>query len=229
MINEAFQGSNVQVSVMCYARTEERNYTRTANGKKEMSGKDKRKIKTSIIGDSQSRGTGTLLETSSSLSNAEFHSWTQSGATTAQIANNINKVAAHLEPKDNLIIMSGTNDIQFKSNSANINFFRQARKNILSQAKKTKVLILSVPHRYDKEEANQMIDIYNDQLINLYKEEAEIMNTINNVRYLDINQFLNEGHYAKDGVHLNNKGKEILAGEIDSALWDFNQESETDF
>jgi len=225
LINKIFQGTSIEITIAMYA---EKNYGRTSIGSKKRISLQPSKPKVFVVGDSHTKGIGRILEQKGDNSK-EYASWVQSGATTEMIADNINSISSHLGPKDNLVVMTGTNDIKWKSDgSCSIDLAREARRNIMSQARRTKVILLSVPLRYDKPDAINVTKIYNEQLLNAYKKEAENLDLFN-IRYLEVNDFLTEEHYARDKVHLNDRGKEVLSQEIDNCVWDFNNESDLDF
>lgn len=230
VIEKAFQNSPVEITVCCYTNSEEPNYKREKRESKRRVRKGEVKPKVSVIGDSHTRGLGSLLEKRSRNGPMDYFSWTQPGATTESMVENLDWVSAHMEPKDNLVVMSGTNDIKFpQGGGASIRMFREARRKIIAQAGRTKVTLVSVPHRYDKEGVNNLIDIYNQQIFELLREEAGKMKVVDNIRYLDINLLLQRDHYAEDGIHLNHTGKRALVEELENTIWDFNKDEELDF
>lgn len=185
-----------------------------------------RKAEINIIGDSQVRGTGKLAQDEEDKDRV-YCTMSMSGATTNDIAQNIESICGQMTSEDTLIVMTGTNDIKQGPNDTKINMYRHARRTIIKQAKRTKIIEVSTPYRYDKEKMNPLIDLCNKNLYELCKDEAGKAGVLENIRYLDVNEFITRKDYAKDGLHLNYIGKKKLVQEFKLSAQDFNNEPET--
>lgn len=136
------------------------------------------------------------------------------GATSKIITDNLNLHTTHLTPVDYLIYMSGTNDMQKCEGKVIVNPAEEEKNNVLSHAKHTNVIMVTIPHRKDDKEFNQYIDVYNNHLkqcIDKYKETSKYGDRIT---LLDVNLILENWHYTRFGLHLNKFGKEALAQRI---------------
>lgn len=81
--------------------------------------------------------------------------------------------------------------------------------NIISQAKHTKVIMISAPYRYDKSDMIEYIDVYN---------KLRQMCVNNNVEFIDLRNYIEEEDYDTGKLHLKQVGKEkimkVIAGMI---------------
>lgn len=109
-------------------------------------------------------------------------------------------------PNDHLFLLSGTNDIKMIGETATIIDQEESLLNFFTHKKHVKVAVLATPFRYDNEKYNQHIQDHN-------KNKQELCE-IHEVPFIDINQYLAKTDYSKDGLHINQDGKEKLANII---------------
>lgn len=214
LLKSVFYHSDTEVYVCCYDVDAEPTYRRSQDGKSKIRMKVKKFKKVSIIGDSHVRNIDAILNADKPDGNAgqSFFIKAQPGATTGRATKNPNMTSAHLEPHDDLIIITGTNDIDLQKNEFNL--FEEEKKYIISQAKHTRVTILTAPYRYDQENANELIKKYNEQLVNLIEKVAKEEDIEERVLIVDIN------HMSKNdyGLHLNQEGKRKLCSLVKEVI-----------
>lgn len=99
------------------------------------------------------------------------------------------------------------------------------RKNIVSQAKHTRITLITVPYRYDRvfEETKPIIDAYNSKMIDIVYKEAEEEGLHERVQVVDINKYVCREDYTKHGLHLNQSGKAKLGSIIGEAITEFGK------
>ena len=106
-----------------------------------------------------------------------------------------------------VVLQIGTNDSTTNSAQDIFNNIMSLKKDIESMLPNGKVVISKLIKRKDNSDANQINEEV-DQLIN-----------VENVIQIDNNN-INENHLGKRGLHLNDKGNAILAGNILNKLRD---------
>lgn len=158
--------------------------------------------------------------------NMDTYALAISGATTERVSKNLNLLTSHLTPVDNLIFMTGANDIKKNTNATEVNLYIEERKNMISQSKHTNVTLVAAPHRYDDISLNEYVDAYNDQLIQHCKKMETEMRIQGRLYLLDPNKYIAQMHYTSGGFHLNIRGKEVLCNAIIDHVNKINQKSQ---
>ncbi|KAI5714261.1 hypothetical protein M8J76_013801 [Diaphorina citri] len=108
--------------------------------------------------------------------------------------------------ENKFIYLCGTNDVQSKDWGV----IRTSVESIINKHQDKRVLFILVPLRWDKPQLNYFVNKFNLMLIKLFKEKR--------VSYMDPNYFLRPWHYTKHGLHLNGRGKKVLAFKINAQL-----------
>lgn len=192
VLKAGFMNSNTTVTVVAKGKEDEGRHIREGNRRRKMP--NRTWAQTDILGDSHARGLGPLLGEGEPISGNEFYSSPNPGKTTEEITKEMNMVTARLEPQDNLVLISGTNDIKEREgNEVEIDRCEEARRAVLSQALHCKVFIATVPYRYDKPELNQYIDSYNETIRKQCTEEAEELKKIGmeeRIKIIEVNSVL---------------------------------------
>ncbi|KAI5708359.1 hypothetical protein M8J77_021188 [Diaphorina citri] len=117
--------------------------------------------------------------------------------------------------KDHIVIFCGTNDVQSNDWSK----VKQAISNIINKYKTHHLSFILVPVRWDRPYVNTRVAQFNAMLRNFFKDK--------NISYLDPNFYLRPWHYAKDGIHMNRKGKRLICLKIKTQLLDRVYEAES--
>ncbi|XP_052126023.1 uncharacterized protein LOC127749939 [Frankliniella occidentalis] len=214
LLKSVFYNSNIEVYVLYNDKDEEPMYARSKDGKKKFLLKEKRKATTEIVGDSHAKG---ILQILRKDKDQTFYAQATGGATTSAATKNLNLYSSYLSPEDNLVVITGTNDIDLNNENQDLTSHDEARKDIVSQAKHTKVTILTIPYRYDETDANGKIDIYNNHIRNMILTEANEQGLLERIQIVDVNKVLTKEHYSELGLHLNTEGKEVFCKLITTA------------
>lgn len=166
-----------------------------------------------MIGDSHARDLGTIL---TNLTDDETKCFANCipGGTSDMVARNLNSHVTHLRPSDTLVYLVGTNDIYSSKTGPSISLANEPKKNILSHAKHTNVIMANVPYRLDKKELNESVDTYNDNLLKIAEDFKCSSRYSERVSFLDFNSIMTDDLYKKDGIHANLEGKYALCYEI---------------
>ena len=168
--------SNIELIVICNDKNEEANYIRSPNNNRKIRIKNAGKdcSKTEIVGDSHVRQLGTVLHEIKE-ENYSYTATSKPGAKTSRVVRDLNIVTTTLEHKDNLVILAGTNDVNLKGEQK---MPEEDIINIVSQAKKNKVIIITVPYRFDIPDSTSKIDEYNEEMKRIYLGKATEMNVL---------------------------------------------------
>ena len=170
--------------------------------KRSLKRKKNNKPKIQIIGDSHARRIGELVAEKTVYS---VTSTTMPGAPAEVILKDVKAKTASMKEDDVLVILAGANNVQNQK-------LEEARKSIkatLDTNKKGKIVIVGIPTRYDlhcRSKENFEINHFNfqvDQLCNTYK----------NASFIDVRE-LPRVAFTRHGLHLNLKGKSMLANTI---------------
>lgn len=212
VLKSIFENSPTKVRVLYLDEKNEEAFTKVVRNKRFRKKMKPRTNRLEIVGDSHVKNLGPILSAASS-DNLETYALAYPGATTGKITKDFNLITSHLTPEDNLLIMTGTNDIKEDDKSVVLNMHMDDRSNMLSQAKHTNVTMVLVPFRYDKEELNEYIHTYNQSLITLCEEEQKKVPK-GRISILDPNKVLARMHYTSQGLHLNPRGKQVLCNKI---------------
>jgi len=107
-----------------------------------------------------------------------------------------------LRKSDTVIVLEGANDINKNETNVGLKHIQRFIKN----RHKTNIMIVTAPHKYDLQETscvNKKIDVFNRKL-------HKVVKTVDNVKI--IQAVLNRNDFTHQGLHLNNSGKEKMAG-----------------
>ncbi|KAI5725321.1 hypothetical protein M8J77_013834 [Diaphorina citri] len=158
-----------------------------------------------ILGDSQARNLDQILRekiaTHSDNVNIAIGCTFWPGKTIVEIANLVNPdlipVGSHV------VLFGGTNDV-FRTPRENI---KLAYDTIHSKLPNHQVTVILVPPRTNQKRFNYHIKKLNC-LIKYH------ISQFNNFNFIDTFKFLKQDHFAKDGLHLDRKGKSVLCDKI---------------
>ncbi|KAI5744431.1 hypothetical protein M8J76_002188 [Diaphorina citri] len=158
-----------------------------------------------ILGDSQARNLDQILRekiaTHSDNVNIAIGCTFWSGKTIVEIANLVNPdlipVGSHV------VLFGGTNDV-FRTPRENI---KLAYDTIHNKLPNHQVTVILVPPRTNQKRFNYHIKKLNC-LIKYH------ISQFNNFNFIDTFKFLKQDHFAKDGLHLDRKGKSVLCDKI---------------
>jgi hypothetical protein len=122
----------------------------------------------------------------------------------SELINTAKGETSKLTRRDTLIIIGGSNDIDKNVHGKNLTSIV----NLLQDTQHTNVILVEVPVRYDIEaraRINEQIESYNRKLQKVTKgfQHAKLIKVSSN-----------RDQFTKHGLHLNNKGKELLAKEL---------------
>lgn len=111
----------------------------------------------------------------------------------------------------NIVIFCGTNDVE----SSDWSKVKQAVSNIINKYKDHYLSFILVPIRWDRPYINTRVAQFNSMLRKVFRDQT--------ISYLDPNFYLRPWHYARDGVHMNKKGKRLICLKIKSQLLERTQ------
>lgn len=137
------------------------------------------------------------------------------GAGFEDVIEDLHNIAAELTPRDHLVIMGGTNDVErILANRDKTPFSQENIDAIVSYARTTKVSIVSIPNRWDKPSLNRTINSVNKDLkakIKMAEKKLDDDEVTERVNFIEINKCVSKQHYHTDNLHLNQMGKNVLA------------------
>lgn len=170
-----------------------------------------RKPKCYLIGDSHLRGFSSILHSKGINKRFKIESHFQPGAGLHEVADvqvsspNLFKPSS----EDIVILYCGTNDI-CQSQWSEI----QSGLNILIEkfAICSKFYVVSVPIRFDNNRLNKHIARFNTKLKSYIKHKLHSAVFVNNVN--------KQQYYSHDGIHLNQRGKNVLCEKLVDAILD---------
>lgn len=198
---------------MYLSKEQEENYLQTIRGKRKCEQQSNGVIKVEIIGDSHVRGLNACLLRICGK-NLQPRATFTPGATASIVTTNLNRITSYLGPKDYLVFIAGTNDIEIiNANQASFAIDMKALKAVLSQSLQTNVIIVTVPFRYDIN-VNEKIKEYNRQLKSVFEAEKENCYFPDRIHLLEINEVVSRNNFTGHGLHLNQLGKELIAEEV---------------
>jgi hypothetical protein len=117
------------------------------------------------------------------------------------ILSSSSNLVKNLSSKDMVVIWGGAHDIgKNKSNQA-----LKEIKNFVQTHSRNNVIVISAPHRYDLSQTscvNQEVKVFNQKL-------CKYLRAYNNSLIVEVDP--NRNYYTCHGLHLNRKGKELIA------------------
>lgn len=114
----------------------------------------------------------------------------------------------HLTKDDYVIILAGTNDLNDgEPGQLTVN---EGLRYLLKSNINSNVIMNSIPYRYDSTHLNDNIYFVNSCITSTIRKNSCTLNMI----YGEINSLLLRHHYTTHGLHLNRRGKNILASAI---------------
>lgn len=131
------------------------------------------------------------------------------GGNFCEITETFKKNAEWLDESDYVIFMAGSNDItETKTAEHLVNNF--PLRPFLSKQNLAHIFFTLIPFRFDRPDLNEKIKQVNGLLMSTLSRNKDIS-------FINIEDF-SRSFYTKHGLHLNNKGKEILAQRLSSAI-----------
>lgn len=214
LLKQLFTNSKTKVTVLVQDPSAETDYRRISETKKTKMPTNKT-IHVDMLGDSHTLDMGVLMNIDDN-GDHKYYASAHAGADTAKVTQDLNIKTAHLQPKDFLIIMAGANDI---SNNKTVEecLPKEAWKNIASQCLHTSVIICTVPQRLDNEELNEKVKAFNSSMIDFYRSEASALGHPDRIKFIEINNIINESDYNNSKFHLLRSGKEQIVKAIKMA------------
>jgi lysophospholipase L1-like esterase len=162
-----------------------------------------------ILGDSHARGCAQEIQHYLNL-NFSIQGIVKPGAIMKDIVSSPSNLVKNLDSKDTVVIWGGTHDIgKNESNQAlkEIKIFVQTHS-------KNHVTVMGAPHQYDLSQTscvNQEMNVFNRKL-------CKYLRAYNNTQIVEVD--LNRVYYTRHDLHLNCKGKELIAKKIAWAIQD---------
>lgn len=164
--------------------------------------KRKKKSKVLILSDSQGKQLSGLL--SKQLPpDCEVYSYIRPGCTAAEVARDVDKLIEReqLDEDDHLIYIAGSNDVT--SGSAAVGNFTSAVSKVVSQSRRTNIIVSQVPVRYDL--PNRFKSVVSDfnKIVNSRTRRTSAQTlTLDNLprRYM-----------TKHGLHYSDKGRQFIS------------------
>jgi hypothetical protein len=162
-----------------------------------------RRPKIVILGDSHACGVaGELLHQSHHSLNTNGYVKPNIGLT--ELLNTTKTNSSKFTTTDTIIMIGGSNDIDQSVHDKNLNSIV----NFLDGAQNTNVILVEIPVRYDI----GAISHINKQIKNYNKKLYTVTKRFKHVKLIAV--ATTREHFIKHGLHLNNKGKEILSHEV---------------
>lgn len=211
LLNSVFYQTNIDVTVWYLDQKKQNEFKQQINNKRTKIESSNKCNKLYVLGDSHTRDLSIHLNY---MTNGNFKSFAQCvpGGTSEFITKNLNGHVTHLEPEDALICFAGTNDIYKSKNGITVLPATEPKKYILSHSLHTNVIIVTVPLRKDNHEINEIIKVYNENLISVVDDFKINCELPERVEILDINSVIKDDMYDND--YYNDIGKNAIAKQI---------------
>ena len=163
--------------------------------------KGKRKIL--LIGDSHIKGLSSELKQNLG-DTCEILGIVKPNASVSELVGTSIEEVSKLTKNDMLVLWGGANDVS--KNKSTKGFTQET--NYLRSNQQTNSIVITVPHRFDLDYnscVNTEVKMYNRRLINVtkYLNKVTLVNAVTERRY-----------YTRHGLHLNVRGKEIMAKKL---------------
>jgi hypothetical protein len=159
----------------------------------------------SIIGDSHLRNLATNVHQFIN-SKYEISSIVKPGAKLKQIVLSNENELKNLGKKYSIVINGGTNDLDM--NGGSIKGILASMIQFCQKYDNTNIIVVNMPHRCDltnTAKTNIHIQTYNNRLLTMLKKFKHVTLT---------EMPISRGHFTRQGLHLNKRGKEWLAKQI---------------
>uniref|UniRef100_A0A8D9F4F7 SAP domain-containing protein n=2 Tax=Cacopsylla melanoneura TaxID=428564 RepID=A0A8D9F4F7_9HEMI len=175
-----------------------------------------KKAKCYLIGDSHLRGFSNILHSKGVNKRYKIESLFQPGAGFRGVADVQVNNPSLFKPSDEdvVVLYCGTNDIcqsQWGEIQSGLDTL------IDKFAICGKFFVVSVPHRMDNKRLNRHIVNFNTKLKNYIKNKLHSAVFVNNIN--------KQHYYSRDGIHLNQGGKNILCEKLIDVLFDIEEMS----
>lgn len=178
-------------------------------------GRDNRLSRVFILSDSHGRDYGVHLKSSLKSDKYLVENICRPGANLEVVVADLETITSDFTFGDYVIIIGGSN------NSRADKVSRFSIKSIVFTAKRTNVIITSVPYQFSKSRDNDKVNSF------IYKFNIIMCNTVNNfcvsqrcdnALYLDFNTILHRSDYVRNGQHLKTHGKLKVCNLLASAI-----------
>ncbi|XP_039282942.1 uncharacterized protein LOC111046414 [Nilaparvata lugens] len=162
-----------------------------------------KKRRMTILSDSQGKHLSEYLQ--HLYDSFETFVYTKPGAKLKHIIQDGMDFVKDFTKDDVIVILAGTNDFHVDEPHQLTVF--QGINALLKLRLKSKIVVCSVPYRYDNLSLNENILFSNSYLSRVVSEYEGGLR----LSFLDVNDFLQRSHFTRHGLHLNRRGKLILA------------------
>lgn len=189
--------------------------TKQSRGQHGQTTQNKRPINIRCFSDSQGRN---VAQEILSKSSHNVFSVLKPGAKFSEAVEGCEKVCKDLQEDDLAVFIAGTNDVARNESDQLLRVMKRK----LIELRHTRVLVCSVPKRYDLPQwscVNKEVDRVNELLSRLCSKTS-------NVSYLDLSS-LGSRFHTSHGLHLNNLGKCYIANKILSVASEFESRTKS--
>lgn len=131
------------------------------------------------------------------------------GAPCSEVLREVNQTCKHLDNRDNVVIICGTNDVARNNSEKAVNSIKYTLGNLTY----TNVVVVNIPQRHDLPD----FSIVNKEVKSLNNKLSKICSKFKNVKMIDVNE-LDRNMFTQHGLHLNTAGKNWLAKQISSVI-----------
>lgn len=128
--------------------------------------------------------------------------------TLSNVVDNSGHLISGLTKKDVLVVMAGTNDVYSELDESK---FIDQVKYLLELSKCTQLIFVGLPYRRDVISLNNLIASINCNI-------SRLISKTNHAKFLSLESMYSPRLYTKFGLHLNTKGKIILAKKLYDVL-----------
>ena len=129
-----------------------------------------------------------------------------------QVVENIDALTEDFDEGDTVLIHGGSNDLQSK-NTDIIQSLKEVLSSVNNVAKKTNVILCSVPARYDDEQLNKRGKWMNNVFDQVLHQKCNRNIVVNHQP-----ERWGREYFARDGLHYNREGKEVLCDWLCNAM-----------